>query len=102
MAYKRAVVVLIGKETARAAPGSSTRSRRRGRSGNHSSGSGFMACRRWGQSDSIGGDPFANAGLRGVPIYDPGELASIGKGASLLRLPTEPSPPTSSSGFRRA
>jgi hypothetical protein len=70
MAYKRAVVVLVGKETA-TRPWVKYEIEKAWSSKKPLLGIRIHGLSSMGAVDSIGGDPFANAGLPGVPIYDP-------------------------------
>lgn len=70
MTYKRAVVVLIGKETADR-PWVKYEIQKAWSIKKPLVGIRIHGLSSMGTVDSIGGDPFANAGLRGVPIYDP-------------------------------
>lgn len=70
MAYKRAVVVLIGKETA-GRPWVKYEIQKAWSIKKPLVGIRIHGLSSMGTVDSIGGDPFANVGLRGVPIYDP-------------------------------
>ncbi|MDQ1103748.1 TIR domain-containing protein [Nocardioides zeae] len=70
MAYKRAVVVLIGKETA-GRPWVKYEIQKAWSIKKPLVGIRIHGLSSMGTVDTIGGDPFANAGVRGVPIYDP-------------------------------
>lgn len=70
MAYKRAVVVLIGKETA-ARPWVKYEILKAWSIKKPLVGIRIHGVSSMGTADTIGGDPFASAGLSGVPIYDP-------------------------------
>ena len=70
MAYKRAVVVLIGKETA-ARPWVKYEILKAWSIKKPLVGVRIHGVSSMGTVDTIGGDPFASAGLSGVPIYDP-------------------------------
>jgi hypothetical protein len=70
MAYKRAVVVLIGKETA-ARPWVKYEILKAWSIEKPLVGVRIHGVSSMGTVDTIGGDPFAGAGLSGVPIYDP-------------------------------
>lgn len=70
MAYKRAVVVLIGKETA-TRPWVKYEIQKAWSINKPVVGIRIHGLSSMGTVDSIGGDPFAIAGLRGVPIFDP-------------------------------
>lgn len=70
MAYKRAVVVLIGRETA-TRPWVKYEIEKAWSIKKPLLGIRIHGLSSMGAVDSIGGDPFANAGLSGVPIYDP-------------------------------
>lgn len=70
MAYKRAVVVLIGKETA-SRPWVKYEIQKAWADRKPLLGVRIHGLSSMGTIDSVGGDPFAVAGLRGVPIFDP-------------------------------
>ncbi len=70
MAYKRAVVVLIGKDTA-GRPWVKYEIQKAWSMEKPLVGIRIHGLSSMGAVDSIGGDPFAIAGLSGVPIYDP-------------------------------
>ncbi|KQY61833.1 TIR domain-containing protein [Nocardioides sp. Root140] len=70
MAYKRAVIVLIGKETA-ARPWVKYEIQKAWADKKPMLGVRIHGISSMGTADSIGGDPFAVAGLSGVPIFDP-------------------------------
>ena len=70
MAYKRAVVVLIGKETANR-PWVKYEIQKAWSINKPVVGIRIHGLSSMGEVDSIGGDPFAVAGVHGVPIFDP-------------------------------
>lgn len=70
MAFKRAVVVLIGKETA-GRPWVKYEIQKAWSIKKPLVGIRIHGLSSMATVDSIGGDPFATAGVRGVPIYDP-------------------------------
>jgi hypothetical protein len=70
MAYKRAVVVLIGKETA-SRPWVKYEIQKAWAMSKPLVGIRIHGISSMGSVDTAGGDPFENAGLRGVPIHDP-------------------------------
>lgn len=70
MAYKRAVVVLIGKETA-SRPWVKYEIEKAWADKKPLVGVRIHGLSSMGSADTIGGDPFAKAGISGVPIFDP-------------------------------
>lgn len=70
MAYKKAVIVLIGKETA-GRPWVKYEVEKAWADKRPLLGIRIHGLSSMGTVDSIGGNPFTNAGLTGVPIFDP-------------------------------
>lgn len=70
MAYKRAVVVLIGKETA-GRPWVRYEIQKAWNDKKPLLGIRIHGLSSMGSPDTIGGNPFASAGIAGVPIFDP-------------------------------
>lgn len=70
MAYKKAVIVLIGKDTA-ARPWVKYEVKNAWADKKPLLGIRIHGLSSMGTIDSIGGNPFTNAGITGVPIYDP-------------------------------
>ncbi|MFC7360636.1 TIR domain-containing protein [Nocardioides astragali] len=70
MKYKRAVVVLIGRETA-SRPWVKYEVQKAWQDKKPLLGVRIHGLSSMGSVDSIGGNPFTSAGLAGVPIFDP-------------------------------
>ena len=70
MAYKRAVVVLIGKETA-GRPWVTYEIQKAWNDKKPLLGIRIHGLSSMGSPDTVGGNPFTNAGIAGVPIFDP-------------------------------
>lgn len=70
MAYKKAVIVLIGKETS-ARPWVKYEIEKAWAARKPLVGIRIHGLSSMGAVDPIGGNPFTNAGITGVPIYDP-------------------------------
>jgi hypothetical protein len=77
MAYKRCVVVLIGKETA-TRPWVKYEIQKAWSEKKPLVGVRIHGLSSMGTVDSLGGDPFAVAGTSGVPIFDPTRRSSLG------------------------
>lgn len=78
MAYKKAVIVLIGKETA-TRPWVKHEVKKAWADKKPLLGIRIHGLSSMGTIDSIGGNPFTNAGITGVPIYDPTVTSWQGK-----------------------
>ncbi|MFC7500918.1 TIR domain-containing protein [Nocardioides sp. GCM10030258] len=78
MAYKKAVLVLIGKETANR-PWVKYEIQKAWADNRPLLGIRIHGLSSMGTVDSVGGDPFSTAGVTGVPIFDPTKLDRYGK-----------------------
>ncbi|GAA4754127.1 TIR domain-containing protein [Nocardioides endophyticus] len=78
MAYKKAVLVLIGKETA-TRPWVKYEIQKAWADKRPLLGIRIHGLSSMGTVDSVGGNPFTNAGITGVPIFDPTTLDRQGK-----------------------
>ncbi len=78
MAYKKAVIVLIGKETA-ARPWVKYEIEKAWADRKPLLGIRIHGLSSMGTVDFTGGNPFTNAGISGVPIYDPTLVDWLGK-----------------------
>lgn len=78
MAYKKAVIILIGKETA-TRPWVKYEIQKAWADKRPLLGIRIHGLSSMGTVDSIGGNPFTNAGINRVPIYDPTTVDWWGK-----------------------